>query len=211
MLGPEPVWPHLRSLLLRWQTFIAGCLALIAGVGTILMTRHAAAEQVGAAQRQTDEMRTMERRRIAREAYAFYAMMDAAMKSVLDDVGWARQKAGAAKPGSVSPAFQARTRIKKAGFSELRTACLRYGSQQVTSTFLLLDQATDDLSSAWKLSRVPLVIGSPGTVADVGAHVDLLAELNRIEALAKELRDKVGPGIEHCATLLAKTPGSDFP
>ena len=215
MLGPHPVWLHLRDLLFRWQTFITGCLALIAAGLTIRETRNAAdrqvraaGQQVRAAGEQTEAMRTIERRRIARGAYAFYAMMDAAMESVLADVEGARKMIAVhtADPGRDRPriAYEARTRVKQAGFSELRTACLRYGSQQVTPAFLRLDKAINDLSSA---SKVPTVGGNAGIIA---VPEGLPEELDHIEALAKELRDKVGPDIERCTTLLAETPEPDF-
>jgi hypothetical protein len=192
-----------------WQTLIAGVLALIAAVGTIWATRRAAAEQVGAAQRQTDAMRTSERRRIAREAYAFYAMMAAAMESVLDDAKEARKIAATAASavGSSPIGYAARTQVKKPGFSELLVACLRYGGQRVTPGFLRLDRAIDDFGSA------PKVFASPmgGKSELVGAVEGLNEELGHIEALAQALRDEVGPGIERCTALLAETQESDFP
>jgi len=58
-------------------------LALAAGVGTVWATIKsanreiaAAQEQTKAAQRQTAVTREIERRRIAREGHAFYAMLD---------------------------------------------------------------------------------------------------------------------------------------
>jgi hypothetical protein len=206
----QSTWKHLTGELWEWQTLIVGVLALIAGVGTILTTRHAAAEQVGAAQRQTDEMRTMERRRIVREAYAFYVMMDAATESVLADVEGARKMiaASTAEPSRDRPriAYEARTKVKQAGFPELRTACLRYGSQQVTSAFLRLDKTINDLSSASKVR--PHWLG--GNAGMIGEPEGIPLELDHIEALAKGLRDRVGPRIERCGTLLAETPEPDF-
>jgi hypothetical protein len=65
-----------------WQTLIAGLLAVAAGVGTIVATIKsanreiaAAQEQTKAAQRQTAVTRELERRRIAREGYAFHTML----------------------------------------------------------------------------------------------------------------------------------------
>lgn len=221
MLGPEPIWPHLRGLLFRWQTFIAGCLALIAGGGTILATRNAANRQVRAADRQvraawsqteaasrqTEAMWTMERRRIAREAYAFFEMIDAAMTAVLDDVTAARGMAAAIQQdgGSSNAAYAARKRIKKAGFSELRSACLRYGGQLVTLAFLRLDKEIDDFAS--KVFTIPTAM-EPRPVGD---HDDLHKQLDIIELQAKGLSEEVGPAKKRCLDLLRTMPGPDFP
>jgi hypothetical protein len=195
----QPTWAHFSGLLWEWQTLIAGVGAVGAAVVTIRVTRRAAAEQVGAAERQTDAMRTAERHRIASEAYAFFTMMAGAMESVLDDVEEAR-KIRATTGGPVS-AYRARTQVKKAGFSELRTACLRYGGQMVTPNFLRLDKMIDDFSS------VPKGDISANTAMEVG----LDQELDHIEVLAKGLRDEVGPGIDRCIKLLAETQEPDFP
>src|SRR6516164_2865387 len=92
----------------HWQTLIAGGLALLAGIVTVWGTLRAAnrqvkaandaadrdikaakeaadrqiaaaKEQTKAAQHQTAVTRDIERRRIAREGYAFHAMLEAAM------------------------------------------------------------------------------------------------------------------------------------
>jgi hypothetical protein len=199
MLGPEAMWPHLRGLLLRWQTFIAGFLALIAGILTVSATWSAAKSEIEATRNQTEAMVRDERRRIAREAYAFFAMMDAALAGVLDDIERAREIR--AITGGPMGAYQARTRVKKAGFPELRTACLRYGGQQVTPTFLRLDKAIDDFSS------VPKEI----TAVSTGREAGLDEELDHIEVLAKSLRDEVGLGIKRCTAVLAEREAPDFP
>jgi hypothetical protein len=85
-----------------WQTLIAGLLALLAGGVTVWGTLIAANRQVKAAKttadRQVDaaqeQVRTaqrMERRRISREGYAFYAMLVAAMDAVIKDIQVASQ------------------------------------------------------------------------------------------------------------------------
>jgi hypothetical protein len=81
----EPFWQFIGY----WQTLIAGVLALVAGAGTVWATIISAnreiavaQEQTKAAQRQTEVTREIERRRIARERYAFYAMLEAAMGAV---------------------------------------------------------------------------------------------------------------------------------
>jgi hypothetical protein len=89
----------------------------------------AAQGQTQAAQRQTEVMREIERRRIAREGYAFHAMLEAAMEAVLEDVEAARNLPFPS-PGNQSntpEAYAVRQRIKRAGFSELRNGFLRFG------------------------------------------------------------------------------------
>ena len=111
----EPFWQFVD----HWQTLVAGLLALIAAGGTVWGTLAAAnrqvkaaneaadrqikaaaaaadrqvaaaQEQTQAAQRQTAVTREIESRRIAREGYAFHAMLKAAMEAVIDDVEAAR-------------------------------------------------------------------------------------------------------------------------
>jgi hypothetical protein len=72
---------------------------VVAGAGTIWVTIKsatrevtAAQEQTKAAQQQTAVTREIERRRIAREGYAFHAMLEAAMGAVIEDVGAAREQ-----------------------------------------------------------------------------------------------------------------------
>jgi hypothetical protein len=87
-----------RQFIDHWQTLIAGVLALAAGVGAVWATIKsanreiaAAREQTKAAQRQTAVAREIERRRLAREGYAFHAMLEAAMEAVIEDIQAARQ------------------------------------------------------------------------------------------------------------------------
>jgi hypothetical protein len=199
MLG-QPSWEHLTVLLGNWQPLIVGVLALIAAGGTILVTR-----------RQTNGMRIRKRRRIASETYAFLAMMEAAAKAVVDDVEAARKlaapitddaSAGYNVRGQV--AYVAKTRVKKAGFPELRTACVRYGGQQVTPAFLQLDKAIDDVSAK-------VFIRQAISMEKVGEPVGIIEELNCIAVQAKSLRDEVGPEMQRCIALLAKTQEPDFP
>jgi hypothetical protein len=90
----DPLWQFVD----HWQTLIAGLLAVAAGAGTIWVTIKSATREVTAAQdetkaaqQQTAVIRELERRRLAREGYAFHAMLEAAMGAVLDDVGAARE------------------------------------------------------------------------------------------------------------------------
>jgi hypothetical protein len=93
----EPFWQCVNP----WQTLIAaliaGVLAVVAAGWTVWATIKlakrqiaAAQDQTKAAQRQTEEMGEIEHRRIASEGYAFHAMLEAAMGSVIEDVKVAR-------------------------------------------------------------------------------------------------------------------------
>jgi len=85
---PPPVLSLFRAalcVLYHWQTLATGFLALGAGWWTVRATKKSADRQVvaaqgqtKAAQRQTAVTREIERRRIAREGYAFHAMLEAA-------------------------------------------------------------------------------------------------------------------------------------
>jgi hypothetical protein len=126
----EPFWRFID----HWQTLIAGLLALAAGVGAVWATIKsanreiaAAQEQTKAAQRQTAVTREIERRRIAREGYAFHAMLEAAMGAVIEDVEAARNLPPPSPGSHSAQAFAVRQRVKRAGFTELRNAFLRFG------------------------------------------------------------------------------------
>ncbi len=78
------------QFLYDWQTLIAGFLAVLAAAATIWLTvrsanREIAAsqEQTAVAQRQIETTLRLERRRAAREGYAFHATIWAAMERVL--------------------------------------------------------------------------------------------------------------------------------
>jgi hypothetical protein len=163
------------KLLTDWGSIIAGVLALIAGIAayragvtqaqatTEAADRETAAtkeaiaaaqEQTRVAQEQISVTLRLERRRIARESFAFLTMLDAAMAGVIEDVDAARQICG--DPGSemtLGSAYDARQRIKKVAFPDLRTACLSLGGE-LTEPFLRLDKEIDDFASKVRQSRV---------------------------------------------------------
>ena len=74
----------------------------------------------------------MERHRISREGFAFYAMLEAAMDAILEDVGAARRKLPL---DTLAEAYEVRQRIKRAGFAELRPAFRRSGGTTLTENF----------------------------------------------------------------------------
>jgi hypothetical protein len=176
----EPVWQFID----HWQTLIAGLLALAAGVIAVVATMKsanreiaAAQEQTKAAQRQTAVMREIERRRIAREGYAFHTMLEAAMAGVIEDVEAARKLL----PNLRRDPYAVRQRLKREGFAELRGAFLSLGGS-LTEPFLRLDKEIEDLS-------------------DLRTEPQL--KLDSIEHQATTLRDEAARGMKLCRDELA--------
>ena len=195
----EPFWQFVD----HWQTLITGVLALVAGVGTILVTIisakreiAAASEQTKAAQKQTDAMRNIETNRIAREEDAFHTMLEAAMGAVIEDAQAARQLFPGT-PGPDTPqAFRARQRIKRAGFTELRGAFLRIGSP-LTERFLRLDTEIANFAEQW----MDVAVNTSHNLARLGAHAGFSEQLDRIEQQATALREEA---TKRCHDELAK-------
>src|SRR6516164_5766245 len=219
----------------HWQTLIAGGLALLAGIVTVWGTLRAAnrqvkaandaadrdikaakeaadrqiaaaKEQTKAAQHQTAVTRDIERRRIAREGYAFHAMLEAAMSAVVADVEVAR-KLPPPSPLEVSrgnpqtrEAYIIRQRVKRAGFAELRNAFLRFGGTRTTE-FLQLDKEIEDFGAQWMQTYNP---GSGFPTHPIGANAEIYEQLDRIEQQAKGLRNHAAGGMKLCRDELAK-------
>jgi hypothetical protein len=159
-----------------WQSLVAGGLALLAGIVTVWGTLRAAKrqvraanetadreikaaneaadrqiaaaqEQTAAAQHQTAVTEELERRRIAREGYAFHAMLEAAIGAVIADVEAARKLPTSPLPDRYTyEAYSIRQRVSRAGFPELRPALMRFGG---TQTAQFLQKATASMPS-WK-------------------------------------------------------------
>src|SRR5271155_1784324 len=180
----DPFWQFID----HWQTLITGLLALAAGVGTVWATIKSASRDVAAAQaqtqaaqHQTEVMRELERRRLAREGYAFHMMLEAAMGAVIEDVA-AAQKLPRAPPPSASQtysmqAYPVRQRVKRAAFPELRGAFLRFGGP-LTALFLRLDKDIEDFT-AQCIQPVNPATGFAGQPVGVNANLD--EQLGRIE------------------------------
>jgi hypothetical protein len=230
------MWAAVFGWVHDWQTLVAGLLALLAGGLTVWGTLRAAKrqvkaandaadreikaasdaanrqitaaqEQTAAAQHQTAVMREIERRRISREGYAFFAMLEAAMASLIEDVQAARKlfldevkrdKSGEFPyPATIGtdlslPAYLARQKVDNVIFQELRPAFLRFGGRQ-TAEFLRLDKAIMHYGS-----QIRTLAGNV-----FGAEAGLLDELNFIEQQAMELRDHALGGINLCREELA--------
>lgn len=199
----SPFWQFVD----HWQTLITGVLALVAAFATIWATIASAQREIAANQAQTkvaqDQLATtlrLERRRIVRDGYAFFAMVEAAMVAVLADVEKAREIIGDRPEGgrlSVR-AYQARQRVRKAAFEELRNAFLHLGSH-LAIQFLELEKAIDDYAMQW--TNMPVGDDS----ARMGIVTGLSDELNVIELKAANLRDEAVEGMKKASAVLAET------
>ncbi len=190
----------------HWQTFIAGLLALAAGVGAIWATVKsanreiaAAQEQTKAAQRQTAVTRELERRRISREGYAFHAMLEAAMGAIIEDVGAARELPPPVSGTHSTQAYAVRQRVKRTGFTELRSAFVHFGGP-LSTQFLQLDNEIEVFAGQF-MTSLPQV---PNVPTPFGVNAGLSEQLDRIEQQAIELRDKAATGMKLCRDELAK-------
>lgn len=191
-------------------SIIAGVLALIAGIlayraGRIQATetRLAAIMQVAPAQHQTAVTREIERRRIAREGYAFHAMLEAAMGAVIEDVEAARKlppPSSSSRDNMYSAqAYPERQRVKGAGFAELRNAFLRFGGPK-TPQFLQLDKEIEDLAA----QAMTTYNSADGFPIPIGVNAAFSEQLDRIEQQAIVLRDHAVGGMKLCRDELAK-------
>jgi hypothetical protein len=192
----EPLWQFID----HWQTLLAGLLALVAGLGAVVATIKSANREITAAQAQTKVTLEIERRRLAREGYAFHAMLEAAMSSVIEDATEARKMfAGPPPTGSSTTAYDVRQRVKRVGFAELRGAFLRFGGT-LTAPFLHLDKEIDHFAAQW--INVPSATG-PDPVRE-GANARLHEQLDHIQRQAIELHHKAADGVKFCRDELAK-------
>ncbi|SDR63588.1 hypothetical protein SAMN05519103_08790 [Rhizobiales bacterium GAS113] len=197
----------LGHILYHWQTLIAGLLAVVAAFFTIRATNSAASREISAAREQTEVAREqidvalrLERRRLARESHTFLAAMEAAMGGVVEDVAVARdlsKNIGTRNNLSV-PAYEARQRVKKIAFADLRSACIRLGGQ-LTAPFLRLEKDIDDLGSNWK------PMPTAGLDARVSPDAGLSDQLDRIEKQAAWLQESAADGMKKCNEVLQRT------
>ena len=120
------------------------------------------------------------------------------MGLVIKDVEAARK----IRPGGTThsaEAYEARYRIRRAGFAELRAGCLRFGGP-LTDRFLSLDEAIDDLALAPFIANP----GTYGGTQNLGLNAGLGEQLGTIEQQAKTLRLEPGVGMKRCRDELAK-------
>jgi len=199
----SPFWQAVYD----WQTLIAGILALLAAFGTIWATIisanreiSAAQNQMAVAQRQTRLTLALDRRRVARESFAFLSMMDAVMSNLIEDVAAACQLL----PDNLSPdlyshhAFDARHRLSKTGFADLLTATVSVASP-LASEFLRLDRMIDDFASQI------LIEGTARDPQRLGSNAGAKEQLSNIETAAASLHRKAAEGMKRCQEVIKLT------
>jgi hypothetical protein len=205
MSDPQP-WHFttLLDLVDHWQTLIAGGLAVLAAWRTIRATTESADREVEAGQAQTavaqQQIETtlrLDRGRVAREGYAFCAMLEAAMGRVLADATEANRffSLGSEPDAASVPAYKARQCFTKGAFSELRGACLTHGGR-LTTEFLELESEIDNFALQWE---------APQNEVRVGLHAGFRKQLAVIEAKAKHLREEAVAGMERARVVIAET------
>jgi hypothetical protein len=221
------LWPFLYD----WQTLLAGIFALGAAALTVLGTftsanrqidaankqaekviaasREAADREVAAsrdqivlAQKQIEASLRSERRRLAREGYAFHAMVVASMERVLAEAGEAKTiflSAKASATATSSPqAYEARQHFSKGAFPELRTACVRYGGR-LTRELLELERDIDDFRSRTQ-GGAPSAYGA---IPQLGLHAGFDDQLANIEAKANHLREEAATSMQMLNTVVS--------
>jgi hypothetical protein len=199
-------WATFWAWVDHWQTLIAGFLAFVAGVGTVVaarwaiwVTRSTAKKQIDASREEADKVIAatreqtettvrLERERVLSEADAFRAMLEAAMARVLAEAAWAGETylpIMMQQTGSSVDALTVRTCITKGAFAELRAACVRQGGP-LTGDFLDLEREID--SFALQCEDRPTTMLS--VTIRMGKHAGLDEQLARIETKAGELLQK---------------------
>ena len=165
------------QFLYDWQTVIAGVLALVAGFGTVAATMIIARKQIAVAQKQIDTTLRLERERVASEATAFRAMLDAAMVRVLGEVAWAKKYPQTFTQGGFASveALAVRRCITKGAFADLRAACIRQGSP-LTAELLDLEREIDSFALQWRDIPAPsgLVTIRQGLNARLADQLDVI-------------------------------------
>ncbi|MFI5020888.1 MAG: hypothetical protein ACHQRJ_04445 [Alphaproteobacteria bacterium] len=199
----DPFWQFVD----HWQTLITGLLALLAALGTIWVTIRAANREISAAQDQTEVAQKqiattlrLERRRLAREAHAFFTALEAAMGILLENIeGALKIFDGKAGVGQSPNAYRARQNVKQISFSELRDACLRYGGH-LSGPFLWLDKATHDFAEDWIPGQSP-----GGLEFRLGLHAGYIEQADRLRRRATELREEAAREMKRYSDELAMT------
>ena len=198
-------WATFWAWVDHWQTLIAGFLAFVARVGTVVaarwaiwVTRSTAKKQIDASREEADKVIAatreqtettvrLERERVLSEADAFRAMLEAAMARVLAEAAWAGETylpIMMQQTGSSVDALTVRTCITKGAFAELRAACVRQGGP-LTGDFLDLEREIDSFAMQWRGAIVNATVPRRE-----GMHAGLRGQLVRIEMMAAALREK---------------------
>jgi hypothetical protein len=125
------------------------------------------------------------------------------MGAVIEDVEAARNLPHPSPPlpMSLAQAYAVRQRVKRAGFTELRSAFLRFGGALTTLLFLQLDKEIEDFAGE-RMTSINSASGLPMRAQD--ANAGLWEQLDRIEQQAIALRAEAAGGAKHCLDELAK-------
>jgi hypothetical protein len=186
-------------LLYDWQTLGAGVLAVIAAVGTIWATIHAANreieatnQQISTANKQIDITLRLDRQRVAYENHAFLTALKSAAGAVIGNIEECRKMIPTPRSQDSLLFYQARQRLQCALFKDLRSACIRFGSD-LTDIFLYLDQDIITFSADW----VPATSTMGGGYRS-GAATGFHEGLERIERKSRALQAEVEKRLEKC-------------
>ena len=190
------------KLLTDWGSVIGGSLALARRRGDCLGHHEigeprdsGSARATKVAQRQTAVTREIERRRIAREGYAFYAMLEAAMAAVIEDVGAAQNlppPSATSRNRYSAEAYTVRQCVKRVGFTELRDRFSSLRRAAVPAQFLQIDKEIEDFAGQW----IAPVTSASGFSIPMRVNAGLEEQLERIEQHATALREKAAGGNE---------------
>jgi len=195
----SPFWQFVD----HWQTLIAGVLAVLAAAATIYFTMKAAKWEVDAANEQIRTSIRAERARIARESLAFFSMLDAALGFVVQDIETARGSVASPQGDAYSAdVYEARQRVKKVGFDELRAAMIGLGGP-LSAPFLQLDRMIDEFRADW-IETMPR---GQGLLNKRGRTANFDKQLNEIAEQVIALRGLVNIETARCNSSLAKVHG----
>lgn len=180
-----------------WQNLAAGLLALAAG----FVAYRGARDQANVAKDQIALSQKTERRRMVREGYAFAETLRASMALVIEEADEARKLVPSLcndDAGDSPQAYDARRRITKTGFADLRTAFIRLGGE-LTEPFLRLDALVNHFGAQWFTQK-----GVTSDAVPRGRHRALRDELERISKLATCLMDEAIKERERCKKILIR-------
>jgi len=198
--GTNPIDWHPGNVWLQvlgyWQTLIAGFLAVGAAVATIRATvrsanreLEAAYRQIETAQRQVEIALLLDRRRNMQETQAFLVAPESATSVVIDSVKAskamvpiAQARDLASQPDQSMTVYRARKRVQCPQLQDLRSACVRIGSD-LTASFFLLDQNILAFAANWRPGQ------TQGMPFRRGIAEGFQDDLSEIEKQAQTLRD----------------------
>jgi hypothetical protein len=192
------------KFLYDWQTLIAGVFAVGAAVVTIWATIRSANREIFAsraqtavAQKQIETTLRLERRRAAREGYAFCAMLNAAMSRVIAEVV---EMTGRLATREQMLAFATLPKFTKSAFPEIRSACVSYGGL-LTAEFLDLEGEIEQFASQCTNLQARF---NHEHIPDAERE-RLLDKLRVIQVKAAHLREEGTTGMQRADAVIVET------